>query len=170
MSEQQSQPTEAASAVPNLPDSAPQIQGEIPAGAIPTEPASQEAAPATDGQQAAASEPNDVVMTDGPAEQAPPPAPASTAAVPSSAPTTAPAPAAQSSAPSPVPVRTSTPGVTMPSEAPVHGAPVRQYLNTKVTGALLEGMKIVAKEQPKDPLRVLGEFLIQRSRDLEPST
>ncbi|KAI4601619.1 hypothetical protein KJ359_011750 [Pestalotiopsis sp. 9143b] len=39
------------------------------------------------------------------------------------------------------------PGFTMQSEAPLHGAPVRQYLNTKVTGAVLEGMKIVAKEQ-----------------------
>jgi len=36
---------------------------------------------------------------------------------------------------------------TMPTEAPVHGAPVRQYLNTKVTGVLLEGMKIIAKDQ-----------------------
>lgn len=35
----------------------------------------------------------------------------------------------------------------MPTEAPVHGAPVRQYLNTKVTGVLLEGMKIIAKDQ-----------------------
>ncbi|KAK9775822.1 hypothetical protein AB5N19_05211 [Seiridium cardinale] len=62
------------------------------------------------------------------------------------------------------------PGFTMPSEAPPHGAPVRQYLNTKVTAAVLEGMKLVAKEQPKDPLRVLGEFLLQRSKDLESST
>ncbi|KAF7524791.1 hypothetical protein G7054_g11309 [Neopestalotiopsis clavispora] len=59
------------------------------------------------------------------------------------------------------------PGFTMQSEAPPHGAPARQYLNTKVTGVLLEGMKLVAKEQPKDPLRVLGEFLLQRSKELE---
>jgi len=39
------------------------------------------------------------------------------------------------------------PGFAMPSEAPLHGAPVRQYINSKVTGALLEGMKLVAKEQ-----------------------
>ncbi|KAK0613018.1 hypothetical protein B0T17DRAFT_499272, partial [Bombardia bombarda] len=58
-------------------------------------------------------------------------------------------------------------GFTMPTEAPLHGAPVRQYLNTKVSGALLEGMKKIAKERPKDPLRVLGEFLLQRSRELE---
>lgn len=35
----------------------------------------------------------------------------------------------------------------MPSEAPDHGAPVRQYLNANVTGAVLEGMKILAKEK-----------------------
>ena len=39
------------------------------------------------------------------------------------------------------------PGFNMPAEAPVHGAPVRQYINTKITGVLLEGMKQVAKEQ-----------------------
>lgn len=56
---------------------------------------------------------------------------------------------------------------TMPSQAPPHGAPTRQYLNGKVTGVLLDGMKQLAKEQPKDPLRVLGEYLLQRSRELE---
>jgi COMPASS component SDC1 len=35
----------------------------------------------------------------------------------------------------------------MPSHAPPHGAPTRQYLNGKVTGVLLEGMKQLAKEQ-----------------------
>jgi COMPASS component SDC1 len=39
------------------------------------------------------------------------------------------------------------PSFTMPPEAPAHGAPVRQYINTKVTGVLLEGMKLIAKEQ-----------------------
>ncbi|KAG7292073.1 hypothetical protein NEMBOFW57_002105 [Staphylotrichum longicolle] len=46
-------------------------------------------------------------------------------------------------------------------------APAQPYINSKITGVLLEGMKIVAREQPKDPLRVLGEFLLQRSRELE---
>ncbi|RDL34503.1 Uncharacterized protein BP5553_07631 [Venustampulla echinocandica] len=89
--------------------------------------------------------------------------------------------------PSPVPPRTGTPGrntngndatsratsqhpdpaPTIPKEAPPHGAPTRQYLNSKVTGVLLDGMKHVAKEQPKDPLRVLGEYLLQKSRELE---
>lgn len=35
----------------------------------------------------------------------------------------------------------------MPAEAPPHGAPTRQYLNAKVTGVLLEGMKQLAKDQ-----------------------
>ena len=39
------------------------------------------------------------------------------------------------------------PAPTIPKEAPPHGAPTRQYLNSKVTGFLLEGMKMLAKEQ-----------------------
>ncbi|KAK4170425.1 putative dpy-30 domain-protein [Cladorrhinum sp. PSN259] len=57
--------------------------------------------------------------------------------------------------------------IQMPAEPPLHGAPVRQYLNSKVTGVLLEGMKLLAREQPKDPLRVLGEYFLQRSREVE---
>lgn len=69
-----------------------------------------------------------------------------------------PAPAAH--APSPVPARTGTPahgsraasahpdsGVNIPAEAPLHGDSTRRYLNTKVTGALLEGMKQLAKDK-----------------------
>ncbi|KAI0911629.1 hypothetical protein F4823DRAFT_278265 [Ustulina deusta] len=98
-----------------------------------------------------------------------------------------PAPAAPSTnAPSPAPARIGTPlrtngqentsraasqhpdpAFTMPDAAPAHGAPVRQYLNSKVTAHLLEGMKQLAKDQPKDPLRVLGEFLIERSKEFE---
>ncbi|KAI1168768.1 hypothetical protein F5B18DRAFT_646547 [Nemania serpens] len=98
-----------------------------------------------------------------------------------------PAPAAPSTnAPSPAPARTGTPlrtngqentsraasqhpdpAFTMPDAVPAHGAPVRQYLNSKVTAHLLEGMKQLAKDQPKDPLRVLGEFLIERSKEFE---
>ncbi|CAI7602192.1 unnamed protein product [Penicillium manginii] len=47
------------------------------------------------------------------------------------------------------------------------GAPARVYLNEKIVPHLLEGMKTVAREQPSDPLRVLGEFLIQKSVELE---
>ncbi|KAI8635134.1 hypothetical protein F5Y19DRAFT_482412 [Xylariaceae sp. FL1651] len=113
----------------------------------------------------------DVAMTDASsAEQAPSPAPA----------------ALSTNAPSPAPARTGTPlrtngqentsraasqhpdpAFTMPDVAPAHGAPVRQYLNSKVTAHVLEGMKQLAKDQPKDPLRVLGEFLIERSKEFE---
>lgn len=55
----------------------------------------------------------------------------------------------------------------MPSKAASHGAPARRYLNEKVTGVLLEGMKRLAADQPENPLQVLGEFLLQRSKDLE---
>jgi COMPASS component SDC1 len=30
-------------------------------------------------------------------------------------------------------------------------------------------MKILAREQPRDPLRVLGEFLLEKSREVEGS-
>ncbi|KAL8734180.1 MAG: hypothetical protein Q9166_001665 [cf. Caloplaca sp. 2 TL-2023] len=56
---------------------------------------------------------------------------------------------------------------TLPAKAAIHGAPARRYLNEKVTGVLLEGMKRLAVEQPEDPLRVLSEFLLQRSKDIE---
>ena len=35
----------------------------------------------------------------------------------------------------------------MPAKATPHGAPARRYLNEKVTGVLLEGMKRLAAEQ-----------------------
>ncbi|KUI60896.1 Set1 complex component sdc1 [Cytospora mali] len=57
--------------------------------------------------------------------------------------------------------------VAMPTMAATHGAPTRQYLNSKVTYHVMEGMKIVAKERPADPLRVLGEFLLKRSQEIE---
>ncbi|KAK3336236.1 hypothetical protein B0T19DRAFT_471362 [Cercophora scortea] len=131
----------------------------------------------------------DVNMLDAPSDQAaasPLPSAAAAAANLTSNPTTS-----LSNAPSPLPARVGTPmrntaangdgeragsraasahpdsGFTMPAEAAVHGAPVRQYINTKITGVLLEGMKMVARDQPKDPLRVLGEFLLQRSKELE---
>lgn len=76
----------------------------------------------------------------------------------------------------------------MPSRAAAHGAPARRYLNEKVTGVLLEGMKRLAADRyvqmvsknravvliffvrPEEPLRVLGEFLLQKSRELEGTT
>jgi COMPASS component SDC1 len=35
----------------------------------------------------------------------------------------------------------------MPSKAAAHGAPARRYLNEKVTGVLLEGLKRLAADQ-----------------------
>ncbi|KAM0253950.1 hypothetical protein ACHAQJ_007019 [Trichoderma viride] len=102
----------------------------------------------------------DVVMADVPIDQA---SPAPAAFAPSPAPGRTGTPAHGSRAASAHP----DPGFTMPSEAPLHGDSTRRYLNTKVTGAVLEGMKILAKEKPEDPLRVLGEYLIQKSRELE---
>ena len=59
--------------------------------------------------------------------------------------------------PTPVPQRTATPtrNITngqiepgpIPLKAAAHGAPVRRYLNEKVTGVLLEGMKRLVIEQ-----------------------
>lgn len=87
-----------------------------------------------------------------------------------------PAPQPVSNTSTPAPQRTATPtrstngnleSSPMPTKAAPHGAPARRYLNEKVTGVLLEGMKRLAAEQPEDPLRVLGEFLLQKSKDLE---
>ncbi|OQD65916.1 hypothetical protein PENPOL_c005G10821 [Penicillium polonicum] len=50
------------------------------------------------------------------------------------------------------------------------GAPARVYLNEKVVPYLLDGMKSVAREQPANPLRVLGEFLLQKSNEVEGDT
>ncbi|KAL4742585.1 hypothetical protein BDV11DRAFT_166996 [Aspergillus similis] len=47
------------------------------------------------------------------------------------------------------------------------GAPARVYMNEKIVPYLLEGMKTVTKEQPANPLRVLGEFLLQKSNEVE---
>ncbi|KAF3298168.1 COMPASS (complex proteins associated with Set1p) component [Orbilia oligospora] len=44
------------------------------------------------------------------------------------------------------------------------GAPVRQYLNEFVTPYLLEGMRIIARDQPANPLEALGRYLIQQSQ------
>ncbi|KAG6031386.1 hypothetical protein E4U41_007588 [Claviceps citrina] len=103
----------------------------------------------------------DVVMSDVPVEQVATPLPANPA--PSPAPPARTGTPAQGSRASLHP----DPGVSMPSEAPAHGDPTRQYLNTRVTGVLLQGMKQLAKDQPQDPLRCLGEYLIQKSKELE---
>ncbi|CAH6722754.1 hypothetical protein CLIB1444_11S00386 [[Candida] jaroonii] len=54
------------------------------------------------------------------------------------------------------------------SSEPVHeavgGSSVRKYLNKTLTVHLLEGLKEVGKRKPEDPLKWLGEFLIERSK------
>ncbi|KAK9333798.1 hypothetical protein V1520DRAFT_330620 [Lipomyces starkeyi] len=44
------------------------------------------------------------------------------------------------------------------------GAPTRRYLNELITPALLDGVKLVAREQPENPLEVLGKYLLERSK------
>lgn len=48
---------------------------------------------------------------------------------------------------------------------PASGAPTRVWLNKEVSPALLEGMRMLARTKPQDPLRVLGQFLIDRSNE-----
>jgi len=47
------------------------------------------------------------------------------------------------------------------------GAPARAFLNERVVPYLLEGMRTVTRDQPPNPLRVLGEYLIQKSNEVE---
>ncbi|EGW32207.1 uncharacterized protein SPAPADRAFT_61290 [Spathaspora passalidarum NRRL Y-27907] len=56
------------------------------------------------------------------------------------------------------------------NQQPMHeivgGSSVRRYLNEHLTKHLLEGLKEVSQAKPEDPLRYLGEFLINRSEEL----
>lgn len=126
--------------------------------------------------------PNPTIQPDTVMPDAPSPMPAATtpAATPH-APRTS-TPARNTPQPSAAPVLE-----PLPTKATLHGAPARRYLNEKVTAVLLEGMKRIAAEQfvllrpvrraagggtdrctrPEDPLRVLGEFLIGKSQELE---
>ncbi|KAH3899462.1 Sdc1p SCDLUD_004906 [Saccharomycodes ludwigii] len=45
----------------------------------------------------------------------------------------------------------------------VGGSNVRRYLNETITPTLLKGVRLVAQQQPSDPLRFLGEYLINES-------
>lgn len=46
----------------------------------------------------------------------------------------------------------------------VGGSQVRKYLNANVTPYLLQGMRQIANEQPQQPLKALGEYLIETNR------
>lgn len=65
----------------------------------------------------------------------------------------------------------SEPQVPQHTEPPFHevvgGSSVRQYLNKYLTQHVLDGLKKITQEKPEDPLRVLGEFLVQRSDELK---
>lgn len=54
---------------------------------------------------------------------------------------------------------------------PVHelvgGSSVRKYLNQNLTPHLLEGLKIIGKNKPEDPLYELAQFLLRRSEELK---
>ncbi|KAM9894985.1 hypothetical protein OXX79_008360 [Metschnikowia pulcherrima] len=56
-------------------------------------------------------------------------------------------------------------------EPPLHemvgGSSVRQYLNKHLTVHVLEGLKQISRDQPEDPLLELGQFLIQKSKELK---
>ncbi|KAK2071255.1 hypothetical protein P8C59_005693 [Phyllachora maydis] len=55
----------------------------------------------------------------------------------------------------------------LPAEPAAHGAPVRQYLNSTVVPAVLEGMKRLAQDKPENPLRWLGDFLLAEAQKRE---
>ncbi|KAM0276142.1 hypothetical protein ACHAQH_007068 [Verticillium albo-atrum] len=148
---------------------------EEPSVAQEPPPASMTTLPSTSETPAAAA--NDVLMADAPpGDNAPSPAPVAQSFTPTVA-----SPMPRTNTPSravngthdkePGSSRAGSahpdPGFTMPDKAATHGDPVRQYLNNNVTTVLLEGVKQIAKDKPKDPLRVLGNYLIQRSKELE---
>ncbi|RUS14767.1 Dpy-30 motif-domain-containing protein [Endogone sp. FLAS-F59071] len=43
--------------------------------------------------------------------------------------------------------------------------PVRSYLDETVVPVLLEGMKVLVKERPENPLEYLGQYLINRAKE-----
>lgn len=43
----------------------------------------------------------------------------------------------------------------------IGGAPLRQWINNEITPFLLEGMRLVSKERPAEPLKFLGEYLLK---------
>ncbi|KAF2459830.1 putative COMPASS complex subunit Sdc1 [Lineolata rhizophorae] len=54
-----------------------------------------------------------------------------------------------------------------PAQAMPHGSPTRVYLNTNVTPHLLEGMKLLAANEPEKPLKWLADFLAAKSKEVE---
>ncbi|ODQ78220.1 hypothetical protein BABINDRAFT_162885 [Babjeviella inositovora NRRL Y-12698] len=52
----------------------------------------------------------------------------------------------------------------------VGGSSVRKWLNANLTPHLLEGMRRCGEEQPEEPLKFLGEFLLQKHEELKAKT
>lgn len=46
-------------------------------------------------------------------------------------------------------------------------ASTRQYLESTVVNAVMQGMAEISKERPDNPLEYLGNFLIRKSKELE---
>eukprot|EP01059_Diplonema_ambulator_P028859 TRINITY_DN47857_c0_g1_i1.p1 TRINITY_DN47857_c0_g1~~TRINITY_DN47857_c0_g1_i1.p1 ORF type:complete len:111 (+),score=30.40 TRINITY_DN47857_c0_g1_i1:43-333(+) len=55
------------------------------------------------------------------------------------------------------------------SKINVHALPVRAFLDHNIAPALLEGLAILARERPEDPVDFLGRFLIARAPYHSPS-
>ncbi|XP_050078876.1 protein dpy-30 homolog [Anopheles maculipalpis] len=47
--------------------------------------------------------------------------------------------------------------------------PTRQYLDQTVTPILLQGLKLLAKERPQDPVQYLANFLMENRNRVEKS-
>jgi hypothetical protein len=67
----------------------------------------------------------------------------------------------------PVAQKQPSPTPTPANQIPPGGAPARRFLNDNVTPALLEGMKMLAREQPKEPLLALAKFLEEKHQELQ---
>ena len=48
-------------------------------------------------------------------------------------------------------------------------ASTRQYLESTVVNAVMQGMAEISKERPDNPLEYLGNYLIKKSKELEGS-
>lgn len=63
------------------------------------------------------------------------------------------------------------PEIPTNTNEPIHevvgGSSLRQYLNKHLTAHILEGLRLIANEKPENPLKALGEFLIERSSKVE---
>ncbi|KAI5841525.1 hypothetical protein DFP73DRAFT_556068 [Morchella snyderi] len=80
--------------------------------------------------------------------------------------TTTPPPPLPPTAPAPAQQPAAAAAAARQNQIPPGGAPARRYLNENVTPVLLEGMKMLAREQPKEPLLALARWLEEQHREL----